>query len=132
MSVLAVAAGDGLDIGGVHGLHADDMVACIHMQVFARGAGAEVGEQVERGLADLFLRDIAAERGVQLVPLHDVAEIADAAGGQRLDRAVGQPVEQLALGRLESQRMGFVQQPLDTAGVVAQLPLDHLLHTSAR
>src|SRR5512139_992627 len=53
---------------------------------FASHAGSEVAQQVEAGAADILDRDVAAKRRIIFVPLHDVAEVPDAAGGQGLDR----------------------------------------------
>src|SRR3546814_3823818 len=53
---------------------------------FTGDAGRQVGQQIEAGAADLRNADVLAQRRVQLVPLEDMAEIADAGGGQRLDR----------------------------------------------
>src|SRR3546814_7201141 len=50
----------------------------------AGDAGREVGQQIEARAADLPDADVPAQRRVQLVPLEDVAEVADAGGGQRL------------------------------------------------
>ena len=63
------------------------------MQVFARGAGPQVRQQVQRSLANFFLIDIAAQGRVQLVPLHDVAEIADPRCRQGLDRPGGNCID---------------------------------------
>ena len=65
--------------GGVDRLHADDIVAGIDMVGLAGDAGGEVGEQIEPGAADLIEGDVAPQRRVVLVPLQDVAEVADAA-----------------------------------------------------
>src|SRR5690606_4475839 len=74
------------DVGRVLGLHADDVVAGIDMMNFAGDSGRQVRQQVEPGAADILDGDVAAQRAVILVPLHDVAEVADPARRQRLDR----------------------------------------------
>ena len=62
------------------------MIAEIDMMHFAGHAPRQVGEQIERAVADFLDRDGAAHRRVVFVPLQNVAEIADAGGRQRLDR----------------------------------------------
>ena len=47
---------------------------------------AEIGQQIERGAADVVERGVALQGRVVLVPFQDVAEVADAGGGERLDR----------------------------------------------
>ncbi len=56
------------------------------MQDLAGDAARHVGNEEHGGLADLLDRHGAAQRRVVLVPAQDVAEIADAGGGERLDR----------------------------------------------
>mmetsp|Transcript_22710 Transcript_22710/g.37482 ORF Transcript_22710/g.37482 Transcript_22710/m.37482 type:complete len:214 (-) Transcript_22710:2302-2943(-) len=63
------------------------MISRIHVQVLARGARAEVRQKIERRFAHVFDGHIAAQGRVIFVPLHDVAEIANAGSGQRLDRS---------------------------------------------
>ena len=65
---------------------------------FARDSAAQVAQQVEGGTADLADRDVAPERRVILVPLQDIAEVADAAGRQRLDRTGRNSVDPDILG----------------------------------
>src|SRR3954454_390298 len=71
----------------VHRDHADGMVPGIDMMDLAGHARAQVAQQVEGGVADFLGADIALKRRVQLVPFQDIAEIADAAGRQGLDRS---------------------------------------------
>ena len=56
------------------------------MQHLTSDTGSKVRQQIQRRAADLVLIDVATQRRIQFVPLHDITEIADAAGGQRLDR----------------------------------------------
>src|SRR3546814_15999692 len=74
------------DVGRVFGLHADDVVAGIHMVDFARPARCEIGQQIHARAADILDRDLAAKRRVQLVPFEAVAEVADARRGTRPGR----------------------------------------------
>src|SRR3546814_14517069 len=67
-------------------LHADDVVAGVDVMDLAGDARGQVGHQVQPGAADILEGDVAAQRRVVLVPLQDVAEVADAGGGQRLHR----------------------------------------------
>ena len=60
---------------------------------FARHAAAEIGQEVEAGLAHVVERHVALQRRIQLVPSEDVAEIADAGRRERLDRAGGDGVD---------------------------------------
>ena len=60
---------------------------------FARHARRQVADQIQPGAADILDRHIAAQRRIKFVPLEDVAEIADAACCQRLDRAGGDRVD---------------------------------------
>src|ERR1700681_986312 len=81
----AGASSDGRDVGRVHGLHADDVIAAIDVMDLAGHPGGEIAEEVDPGAADILDGDVALQRCVVLVPLEDVAEIADAGGGKRLD-----------------------------------------------
>ena len=63
-------------------LHADHVIARIHVQDLAGDAPRHVGDEIGGRLADLLDGDGAPERRVVLVPLQNVAEIADAGGGQ--------------------------------------------------
>src|SRR5579863_610103 len=74
------------DIGGVFRFHAHDMIAAIDMQAFAGHRRTQVGEKIERGIAHLLDRHSTAQGSIELVPFQDIAEIADAAGRQGLDR----------------------------------------------
>src|SRR5882724_5182222 len=76
------------DLLGRRGLdHADDVVAAIDMHDFTSHAGAEVRQQVESGIADFLLRDVALERRIELVPLQYVAPVGDAGEGKGFDRS---------------------------------------------
>src|SRR3546814_4043459 len=66
--------------------HADGVVSRIDMMRLARNARREVAQQIERRAAHVVDRDVAAQRGVMLVPFEDQAEIADSRRGERLDR----------------------------------------------
>ena len=55
---------------------------------FAGDAARQVGQEIERRRANIVDGDIAAQRRVQFVPFQNIAEIANAAGGQGLDRAL--------------------------------------------
>ena len=70
------------NIGCFRVFHADDMIAGIHMQDFARGAAAELGHEEQASAAHVFQRGVATERCVVFVPFQDVAEITDAGGGE--------------------------------------------------
>ena len=80
---------------GAH--HADDVIAAIDVMHLAGDALGQIAQQIEPGAADLLDRDVALQGRVQLVPAQDVAEIADARGGQRLDRPGGDRVDADAL-----------------------------------
>src|SRR3546814_4063653 len=75
------------DVRGIFLFHADSMVTGIDMMRFARDARRQIAEQVKRRTAHIVDRDIAAQRGIMLVPLEDQAEIADSRRRERLDRA---------------------------------------------
>ena len=63
------------------------------MVAFAGHARGQVGQQVQARAAHVVQGDVALERAVVLVPLEDIAEIADARGGQGLHRAGRQRVD---------------------------------------
>ncbi len=50
-------------------LHADDVVAGVHVMNLAGHAARQIGQEIDRGVADLFDRHVAAQRRVILVPL---------------------------------------------------------------
>src|ERR1700732_1862014 len=75
------------DIRRVGMLHADDVIAGIDVMHLTGNAARHVGQKISAGLANLLDGDAAAERRIVLVPLQDVAEVADAGGGERLDRS---------------------------------------------
>jgi len=74
-------------------LDADDVIAGVDMRDFAGHAARQVGQEKYGGLADVVQADVAAQRGVVFIPLQNVAEIADAGGGECLDRAGGNRVD---------------------------------------
>src|SRR6266568_7774714 len=81
------------DVGGVGMLHADDVVAGIDVMDLAGDPAREVGEEVDRGVANLLDGDAAPERRIVLVPLENVAEVADACRCERLDRPRGDGID---------------------------------------
>src|SRR5690606_13529712 len=84
---------DGGDVRRIHRLHADDVVAGIDVVDLAGDAARQVGQKIEARAADLLDGDGLLQRRVVFVPLEDVAEVADAGGGQRLDRPGGDGVD---------------------------------------
>src|SRR5271154_3329719 len=66
--------------------HADDMIASIDMHDLAGDTARQRREQEGGALADFVDRHRTAQRRVIFVPLEDVAEVADAGRGKRLDR----------------------------------------------
>ena len=69
------------------------MIARVHVQDLPGDAARHGRQHERRRLADFFNRDGAAQRRVIFVPLQDIAEVADAGRGQRLDRASGDGVD---------------------------------------
>src|ERR1700678_970598 len=67
--------------------HADDVVARVDMKNFAGDAARHGRQEEDRALADLLDRHRTAQGRIVLVPPQYVAEVADAGGGERLDRA---------------------------------------------
>ena len=65
---------------------------------FAGNARREVGQEIQPRTADIVDRDVAAHGCVEFVPLQDVAEIADPAGRQCLDRPGADRVDANAFG----------------------------------
>src|SRR5215207_10255237 len=65
------------NIRRVYRLHAYDVVSGVDMVHFAGDATSHIGEKVEGGLADILDRDRATQGGIVLVPLQDIAEVAD-------------------------------------------------------
>src|SRR6266568_688200 len=78
---------DDRNVGGVGAFHADDVIAAIDVMDFARDPGRQIAQQINPGAADILDRDVALQWRIELVPFEDVAEITDAAGGDRVDRA---------------------------------------------
>src|SRR5690606_25897440 len=66
---------DERNIRSVFLLHSDQVVAGIDMVHFAGHAAGEPGQEVQACAADIVDRDIAPQRGVELVPFEDVTEI---------------------------------------------------------
>src|SRR5438067_7647522 len=83
---------DDRDVGGVGTLHADDMVAAVDMMHLAGNPRRQIAQQINAGAADLLNRDVALQWRIELVPFEDVTEVADAGGGERLDRPGGDRV----------------------------------------
>src|SRR5215468_11967454 len=77
---------DHRDVRRVNRLHADHVVAAIDVVHLAAHTRGEVAQQIKRGAADILDGDVALQGRVVLVPLENVAEIADAGSGERLDR----------------------------------------------
>lgn len=50
-------------------LHADKVIACVHMVHLTNDARGEIGEQIKPGPADIVDRDVAAKRRIDLIPL---------------------------------------------------------------
>src|SRR3984957_13747007 len=78
-------------------LHADDMVARVDMENFAGDAARHRRQEINRALADLLDGHRAAQGRVVFVPPQYVTEVADAGGGERLDRAGRDRVDANAL-----------------------------------
>src|SRR5262249_37067677 len=72
------------DVRRVGTLHADNVIAGIDVMHLAGDAARKIGQQIKRAVADLIDCDRAAHRCVVLVPLQNVAEIADTGGRERL------------------------------------------------
>src|SRR4249919_4074340 len=72
--------------------HGDDVVAGIDEVDFAGHAGGEVGQQVERGAAELVEGDAAMQRRMPLLEGEHHARVADAGAGERADRPGGDGV----------------------------------------
>jgi predicted oxidoreductase len=84
----------------------------------ARDGARQVGQQVKRRFADLFLRDRPAQRRVVLVPFQDVAEIADARGRQRLDRA-----REIAFTRMPSRPRSSARYMTEASSAALATPM---------
>src|SRR6516164_4202805 len=74
------------------GLETHDVVAAVYIDGFAGNGGGEVAGEVECEAADFGLVDVAVKRSALGVRLHHLAQVADAARGERLDRACGDGV----------------------------------------
>src|SRR5207247_5314667 len=64
-----------------------DVVTAVDVDHLAGDPRRERRGEEERGVADLAQLDVALERRLLRVVLEDLREAADAAGGQRVDRA---------------------------------------------
>src|SRR2546423_11787953 len=73
------------DIRRVGALHADDMIAAIDVMDLAGDPGRQIAQQINASAADFLDRHVALQWRIELVPFEDVAEIANAGGGERLD-----------------------------------------------
>src|SRR5882724_3731956 len=73
--------------------HADDVIAAVDVVNLAGDAGRQLAQEIESGAADIFGRDVALQRRVELVPFENIAKIADARRRQGLDRARGDGVD---------------------------------------
>ena len=67
--------------------HGDDVVAGIDEVDVAGHAGREIGQQIERGTADLVERHAAAQRRMTLLEREHETRIADPGARERADRA---------------------------------------------
>src|SRR5207302_10689462 len=81
------------DVGSVDRFHADDVIAAIDMMDFAADTGGEVAQQIKAGAADILDGDVTLQGRVQSVPLENIIEVADAPGGERIDRTGGNRVD---------------------------------------
>ncbi len=63
-----------------------------------RHAARQVRAQIQPRAADILDRHVSPQGRIIFVPLHDVAEIADAGGGERLDRPGADRVDPQPLG----------------------------------
>src|SRR3712207_8437038 len=68
-------------------LESHDVEAAVHVEDFAGDAGGERAEEEEGGVADLARLDVAAQGGALGVVAQHHAQVADAARGERVDRA---------------------------------------------
>src|SRR3974377_1732266 len=67
-------------------LDANDVVAGIYMMDFASDAARHIRKKIDARLADIHERHIAPQRRVVMVPLQNIAKIADARRRKCLDR----------------------------------------------
>src|SRR5437016_2414354 len=82
-----IARLDDRNIRGVGAFHADDVIPAIDVMHLAGDPGRQIAQQINPGAADILDRDVALQWRIELVPFEDVAEIADAAGRDGVDRA---------------------------------------------
>src|SRR3569623_3674405 len=66
--------------------HADGVVPAVHVEDLAADARGEIGAEESAGVADFLDRDVALERRLLRDVLEHLAEVADAGGGEGLDR----------------------------------------------
>ena len=81
------SSSDKCDVRRVFLLHADGVIASVDMVRFTRHARRQIAQQVKRRATHVVDRDVAAQRGIMLVPFQDQAEVADPRRGERLDRS---------------------------------------------
>src|SRR6516164_96607 len=65
--------------------HSNDVVSGVDMVDLTGDPAREIGQQINRGISNFLDRYAAPKRRIVLVPFEDVAEVADAGGGERLD-----------------------------------------------
>src|SRR5579863_8257322 len=78
---------DHRQVRGGRVLHAHDMVAGVDVDDLAGDPAGHRRQEIDRAVADLLDRDRAAQGRIVFVPPQDIAEVADAGGGERFDRA---------------------------------------------
>src|SRR5262249_27531513 len=81
------------DLGRVGRSHSDDVIAGIDVMNLTRDAAREIAEEIHRGVADFLDRHAAPQRRIVLVPLENVAKVADPGRRQRPDRTRGDGVD---------------------------------------
>ena len=64
-------------------LDANDMITGIDVMDFTGHAARHVGQEIDAGLSHFFQREVSPQRRVVLVPLQNIAEIANAGRGER-------------------------------------------------
>src|SRR5690606_8916261 len=66
------------NIRSVNRFHADDMIAAIRVMDFARHRTGQVRKEIKADIAHFLDGNGTTQRRVVLVPLEDIAEVADA------------------------------------------------------
>ena len=84
-----IAKGENFPLGSDPG----DVEAAVDEGDFAGDGRGERGAEEDGGAADLFLLDVAVERGAVGDGVEDGGEVADAAGGEGVDGAGGDGVD---------------------------------------